>query len=258
MKAPLLLAAPARGGCCVAALLAAALLLATPALAGPPYVTDDPQPVDYRHWEIYLASMPSRDGGAWSGTAPHVEVNYGAAPNLQLHVIMPMAFARSTNGTTTYGYGDTEFGAKYRFIQETDTRPMVGTFPLLEVPTGDQQRGLGSGQVTLYLPLWVQKSYGAWTTYGGGGYWINPGPGNYDWGFLGWLVQRQVLDEVSAGVEVFHTTTAERGAEPETRFNVGFVVDLSEVHHLLVSAGRGLQGDNEFQGYLAYQVTVGP
>jgi len=27
------------------------------AVAGPPFVTDDPEPVDYRHWEFYIASM---------------------------------------------------------------------------------------------------------------------------------------------------------------------------------------------------------
>ena len=191
----------------------------------------------YQHWEVYLASILSKDAGSWSGTAPHVEANYGVVPNLQLHAIMPMSFVRSTEGVTTYGYGDTEVGAKYRFVQESATRPMIGTFPLLVIPTGDRQRGLGSGQLRLYLPLWLQKSYGPWTTYGGGGYWINPGPGNHDWGYVGWQVQRQFLPNVDAGAEVFHTTTQTAGGEPETRFNIGLVLDLSDLQHVLVSAG---------------------
>lgn len=238
-----------------ALLLTLMCLRAAPAAAGPPYITDDPEPVAYQHWEVYVASLLSRDEGAWSGTAPHVEVNYGAVPNLQLHIIMPLSFARSTSGTTTYGYGDTELGAKFRFVQETPTCPQVGSFPLLEVPTGDRQRGLGSGQLQAFLPLWLQKSYGPWTTYGGGGYWINPGPGNHDWGYVGWLLQRQFLPTATAGVEVFHTTVQDEGGEPETRFNVGLVVDLSDLQHVLISAGRGLQGPNEFQSYVAYQLT---
>ncbi len=230
-------------------------LLATRAIAGPPYVTDDPEPVEYQHWEVYLASIASRDAGEWSGTAPHAEINYGAVPNLQLHTIIPMSFVRSTDGVTAYGYGDTEVGAKCRFVQETPTRPMVGTFPLLEVPTGDRQRGLGGGQLRLFLPLWLQKSYGPWTTYGGGGYWINPGPENHDWGYFGWQLQRQILAEVNLGAEVFHMTTQSADGEPETRFNVGLIVDVSELQHVLLSAGRGLQGSNEFQSYLAYQLT---
>ena len=61
------------------------MALPIPALAGPPYVTDDPEPVEYHHWEVYLASQLAHEPGAWSGTAPHIEVNYGALPNLQLH-----------------------------------------------------------------------------------------------------------------------------------------------------------------------------
>ncbi len=202
--------------------------------------------------------MPSRDAGVWSGTAPHIEVNYGAVPNLQLHTIMPMSFVHSTDGTTTYGYGDTELGAKYRFLQESATRPMVGTFPLLEVPTGDRHRGLGSGQLRAFLPLWLQKSDGPWTTYGGGGYWINPGAGNHDWGFFGWQVQRQCFSNLNVGAEVFHSTVQAEGGAPETRFNIGLVLDVSELQHVLVSAGRGLQGPNQFQGYVAYQLTFGP
>jgi hypothetical protein len=233
-------------------------LLVAPAVAGPPYVTDDPEPVHYHQWEVYLASLLSRDAGAWSGTAPHLEVNYGAAPELQLHAILPMSFARSTEGTTTYGFGDTELGAKYRLVQETATRPQVGIFPLLEIPSGDADRGLGSGQVQVFLPLWLQKSYGPWLTYGGGGYWINPGPGNHDWGLLGWQVQRQLLPNLSVGAEVLHLTVKELGGEAETRFNVGMVLDLSDRQHVMFSAGRGLQGPNELQSYLAYQLTFGP
>jgi hypothetical protein len=50
--------------------------------AGPPYITDDPDPVEYRHWEIYMASIFDKQPGAWTTTAPHLEVNYGLVPNL--------------------------------------------------------------------------------------------------------------------------------------------------------------------------------
>ncbi|MGH7978845.1 MAG: hypothetical protein ACREE6_05675, partial [Limisphaerales bacterium] len=60
--------------------------------AGPPYVTDDPDPVECHHWEFYIASMDSDDDGDWSGTAPHFEVNYGVITNVQLHLIVPLAY----------------------------------------------------------------------------------------------------------------------------------------------------------------------
>lgn len=97
---------------------AAVLLSPMVAHAGPPYATDDPEPVEYRHWEFDLATQhePAHDGT--TGTAPHVEINSGAVPNLQLHLIVPLAYSRPSGGPTVYGPGDIEAGAKLRFVQE--------------------------------------------------------------------------------------------------------------------------------------------
>src|ERR1700690_3224212 len=102
----------------IAALAPVLLLAPAIARAGPPYVTDDPEPVEFRHWEFYLATQHSVTRDAASGTAPHVEVNYGAWPGLQLHVIVPLAYARPSGGSTSYGVGDIDLGAKLRFIAE--------------------------------------------------------------------------------------------------------------------------------------------
>lgn len=87
-----------------------------------------------------------------------------------------------------YGVGDVELGKKYRFVQEGKYRPEVGVFPLVELPIGNCRLGLGNRQVWARLPLWVQKSYGKWTTYGGAGYQINHALGMKDSFFAGWLV----------------------------------------------------------------------
>jgi hypothetical protein len=235
------------------------LVAAVPqAWAGPPFTTDDPEPVEYRHWEVYLASQVARDKDGWSGTSPHLEVNYGALPNLQLHLIAPVSFVAPFHEPTRFGYGDTEIGAKYRFVDETEYLPQIGTFPLVELPTGQRKRGLGSGHAEVFLPLWLQKSFAPWTTYGGAGYWINPGKGNHNWWFIGWLLQRELTRGLTAGLEVFHETPSESGGQSDSKFNVGAIYDFSDLYHLLVSAGHTFQGPNEFQAYVALQLTFGP
>ena len=240
----------------LAAAATAVLLWLTPALAGPPYTTDDPEPVDYQHWEFYLASQHFVTRDAATGTAPHVEVNYGVLPDVQLHAIAPVAYARSGGGPTFFGPGDIELGTKVRFVQEGDWCPMVGTFPHVELPVGDATRGLGAGHLQTFIPVWLQKSFGPWTTYGGGGYWVNRGDGHRDYWSIGWLVQRRVSDLAAVGTEVFYTTPDHVGGGANLEFNVGLILDLSEHHHLLVSAGRGIIGDNRFQAYAAYQLTL--
>ena len=236
----------------------ATVVLLAPATgyAGPPYVTDDPEPVKFRHWEFYLASQHSITHGAASGTAPHIEVNYGALPGLQLHVIAPLAYARPSDGTTSYGLGDIELGAKFRFINENEWVPMVGTFPQFELPSGSEPKGLGTGHLHVLIPLWLQKRFGPWTTYGGGGYWRNPGLGNRDYWYIGWLIQRRLSDLAALGTEVFYTTPDQVGGGSNLRFNLGLVLDFTEHHHLLFSAGRGIVGDSLFQCYAAYQLTL--
>jgi hypothetical protein len=226
--------------------------------AGPPFVTDDPEPVDYRHWEVYLASQLNQNADGWTGTAPHIEINYGAIPNLQLHLIMPDAFSAPISGPKEIGYGDTELGAKYRFIEQGKYTPEVATFPLVELPTGSYSRGLGSGHTQVYLPIWMQKDFGKWTVYGGGGYWINPGPNNQNWGFVGCLVQWQLTSHFALGTEIFHQTAQHIDAESSTNINVGGTLDLNDLQHVLFSVGHTVQGQSGYQGYIAIQFTFGP
>lgn len=234
------------------------VFLTKTSLAGPPYFTDDPEPVEHRHWELYLASQTFHDRDGWTGTAPHFEVNYGVIPDVQLHLIVPLAYAVPAKGSSAYGVGDTELGIKYRFVQEGTWVPQIGTFPFLEVPTGASSRDLGNGSAQLFLPLWIQKSFGPWTTYGGSGFWVDLGNAERHWWYLGWQVQRRVLDGVAVGAEVFHETPKQTGDESDTHFDVGAVVDLTEAHHVLFSVGRGIWGPNLFQSYVAYQATLGP
>jgi hypothetical protein len=242
------------------AILAAGVLGNSPAVAGPPFITDDPEPVDLGHWEVYGFSAATHVDGDTSGTLAGVEVNYGAAPNLQLHIIAPLAFDDPRGGSFQTGLGDVELGVKYRFIDpgKADWWPQVGIFPLIEVPTGDEGRGLGAGQTRAFLPVWVQKDFGKWTTYGGGGYWINPGAGNQNYWFAGWLLRRQVTDKLAIGGELFHQTADRIDGKDSSGFNIGAIYDFNDHYHLLFSAGRGIQdasAPNDFSYYVAIQHT---
>ncbi|HEX7481056.1 MAG TPA: hypothetical protein VF331_24850 [Polyangiales bacterium] len=241
----------------VHALGLAVLLISSKASAGPPYTTDDPEPVEYHHWELYLGSQTSHDKGGWTGTAPHIEANYGPVPNVQLHFIAPLAYSAPNDGIAHYGSGDTELGVKFRFVQERKWIPMIGTFAMLEVPSGLRSAGLGNGSAQVFLPVWLQKSFGAWQSYGGVGVWMDLANRDRHWWYFGWQVQRRIFPWLTVGAEVFHETPTERGAASPTRFNVGAVFDVTDEHHLLFSCGRGLPGSTLFQGYVAYQLTFG-
>lgn len=246
-----------RSALCILVLIVCVGVTPPSTRAGAPFRTDDPEIVEFGQWEFSLAQMYSNDKDGVSGTIPQFEVDYGVAPDVQIHVLLPMAYEKPRRSPTLYGPGDCELGVKYRFIQESDTRPMVAIFPLLHAPTGNSGRGLGSGHTHLFLPVWLQKSWGAWQSYGGGGYWINPGPGNKNYWFAGWQVQREINEWLTLGAELFYNTPINTGGDHELGYNVGGEISLAPNHHLLFSAGAGIRGQNLFSGYAGYRFTWG-
>ncbi len=144
----------------LAGAVAAMLLRASPAFGGPPFRTDDPEPVDFQHSEINMLSLGTETAGGWSGTLPGLEVNYGALPNLQLHAIISLDYTAPTGGRSGFAPGDIELGAKYRFVtpKDNDWFPQVGVFPLIEVPAGNQKPGFSTGHARVFLPLWLQNA----------------------------------------------------------------------------------------------------
>jgi hypothetical protein len=232
--------------------------ISTIVFAGPPFRTDDPEPVEYRHWEVYAASQGNINEDATVLTAPHIEVNNGVFPNVQIHLITPLEYVKTEGENSRYGYSDTELGAKIRFLRETGLCPQVGTFPLVMLPKGNKNKGLGSGEVQVFLPIWIQKRQGSWQTYGGGGYWINPGINNRNYWFFGWEVQRDLTNYFTLGAEMFHQTSSEAGGESSTGFNVGAIINFGDLHHVLLSVGRNFSYTNNTSFYAAYQLTFGP
>ncbi|HET9402815.1 MAG TPA: hypothetical protein VFO34_17850, partial [Candidatus Acidoferrales bacterium] len=131
--------------------LVAALLTAGAARAqGPPYQTDDPTPVDYKHYEAYIFGSVDGTPVLYGTLGPAFEFNWGAIPRVQLHMIAPFGgtfpsnnplYAPSGQGPRTFGYTDMEFGIKLAIIKQTKRRPQIGTFTMFEVPTGNFDKG---------------------------------------------------------------------------------------------------------------------
>jgi hypothetical protein len=235
---------------------ASSLLFASfPARCAPPFVTDDPETVEYQHYEMNIAYQQVGDKGGKTAT-PLIEINYGALPDLQVGVSIPYVVDKPSGQLQQNGWGDVVLSAKYRFQQETDEQPMMAISPAISVPTGNAARGLGNGKAQLFLPLWIQKSWGAWHLTGGGGYSINfaPGVGN-NW-YFGMLVTRDVSEKITVGGEVFHTTEQFPLENSITGFNIGGIYNIDQNDRLFLSVGRGLITEevakNAYSAYFGY------
>ena len=230
------------------ALLTAAVA-AAPGMAGPPYATDDPEPTDLKGWEIYAFVQGTRSGGSFDGTAG-VDLNYGAAPGVQLTATLPIDIV--DQGSTRAGAGDLELGVKYRFLHDRRAGVDVAIFPRLILPTA--RRGFGTGRVAVLLPVWAQKDMGPWSLFGGGGYTINPGAGNRDFWQEGLALTRTVSPRLSLGAEIIHEGRAAVGETSTTGLGVGGIRKLKGPWSLLFSAGPAFQHHRDgvlLNGYAA-------
>jgi hypothetical protein len=235
------------------------LAVSIPALAGPPFVTDDPEPVEYQHFEINTAMQGTYTKDGRAGAWPTIDANYGLAPGVQFHVGLFANSSRADGEAFHYGYGDTEVGVKVRFIDEDEEgwRPQVAVYPITQFPTGSAEKGLGAGHQRTILPIWVQKSFGDWTTYGGGGYWLNKSDIDRDYWFAGWVVMRKIDEKWTLGGELFYNTASQVETRSSTGFNLGGYYNLDEGNNIIFTVGRGVQNadaTNRFSYYVGYQL----
>jgi len=231
------------------------LLCSQLSYAGPPFNTDDPQPVDFKHWEFYISSINTFQPRTGTGTIPHFEVNYGLVPNVQVHLLLPMNYNYTRNEGANFGYAYTEFGMKYRFVQESDNTPQIGVFPIIEIPT-IKNNEFSNGKAQIYLPIWAQKSWGKITTYGGVGYWINPGTNNKNWIFCGWELQYDISSHFTFGGEIYYHTANTVDSKSVTGFNLGGFINFTEKFHLIYSVGHSLTNDSFISSYFGLLWTI--
>lgn len=216
-------------------LAALTLALAAPAMAGPPYLTDDPEPTATGHWEIYAFTASERDADGDVDADAGVDLNYGAAKGVQLTATVPVSFSRERLRGWRGGAGDLEVAVKYRFIDDEKHGFSAAVFPRAILPTS----GIESDERTrILLPLWMQKEFrGGTTVFGGGGYEVNPGPGNRNFWQAAVAVTQELSDAVSAGGEIAWQQRDERGATNQTSAGVGTIIKLSDRYGLLFSGG---------------------
>ena len=236
------------------------LIMNHTAFAGPPFLTDDPEPVDYHHYELYLFSILDKNNVPIEEPqleSPALEMNWGAIPNLQLHLIVPYAWSLPTAAPAANGIGDIEAGIKYRFIQETSNRPQVGIFPILELPTGNADKNLGNGKLWIKIPIWLQKSWGSWKTYGGVGYALNSAQDMRNYPYAGWLLQKDINEHLTLGVEIFSQGAVSTQSRSFTIINAGGSYNFTKNFSLLFTAGHSVIGEKHLVCYVSLYWTGG-
>jgi hypothetical protein len=222
---------------------------------------DDPVPVDFKHYEFYVFGITDGTPVETDYAGPAFEFNWGAVPRVQIHAVLPFGGIYPSDGPSAHGLTDMEVGVKLAIIKETKAIPQIGTFTMLELPTGDSDKGLGVGKAWYKLPLWLQKNWGKWLFDGGAGETVVPQTGFHDFPYGGFLVKREVNKKLDLAAEVF-AHGGEGPAPPQNHSST--MLDAGGYWHLkgegmqfLFAYGHSIAGQTENYAYAGLYWTWG-
>ena len=221
--------------------------------AGPPFVTDDPEPPPPGGWEINIPFILERTPGKTEMDAPLFDLNYGL-PNIQLKLEIPVRIVHEDNNGTAAGPGDLLLGVKWRFFNSEKSQVQLGIYPQLLLPTGDHAREMGEGRPAFVFPVVAQKSWGEWTLYGNVGFWWQTAAETHNYVYAGAVLEREINERLELGVELFGNSPKERGGRPDVAFNIGGTWKLSKHVNMLFAAGRDIVGDTSAMAYVGLQI----
>ena len=221
--------------------------------AGPPFVSDDPEPPPSGGWEINLPFILERTPGKTEMDAPLFDFNYGL-PDLQLKLEFPIKIVHEDGHGTASGGGDLLLGVKWRFLHNEQSQLQLGVYPQLLLPTGDHARGLGEGRPAFVLPLVAQKNWEKWTLYGNAGFWWQTAAETRNYFYAGAVLEREINERLTLGAELFANSPKERGSRSNVAFNIGGTWRLSKQLNLIFAGGRDIVGDATAIGYIGLQV----
>ncbi len=134
--------------------------LLTVSYAAHPLITDDTGTAGKGKFELEIGGEygHEKEEGVKEDTTEIVSVFvYGITDNIDVELSVPYTYIRTKEaGTTTEdGISDIEINLKWRFWEKDGLS--FALKPLISLPTGDEERGLGTGRITYSLFFFATK-----------------------------------------------------------------------------------------------------
>ncbi len=229
------------------------------AKAGPPLVTDDPGTADPGTWEFLpYATVASSDSGE-SYEFPAAELTYGAAPGVDMTLILPHVLTDPDTGDSESGFGNPTFEVKWLFVDSAELLLAVAPSVTVGLSDSDADKGLGDSQDSFNLPLLGEVPLGEqWRMFGSFTYVLVSGAD--DAVEYGLAVTRPVGQGADFLFE-FSGSAEDDFGEAFLDARVGFTVGISERLTVLTAVGTGLVEPSgaeslDIDGYLGLVIAL--
>jgi hypothetical protein len=115
----------------------------------------------------------SQDYFKWNGDRENVLLFvpiYGITERIELSLEIPYLFHNPAEEKSVDGIGDINFVGKFLLLEEKDTRPAFTLKGVVKTKSGDEKKGLGSGDIDYSLVAVASKTIGDLTLHGMLGY----------------------------------------------------------------------------------------
>ena len=117
----------------------------------------DTTTVDDGHVDLELGlGWDPRDLVDWP-----LNLNVGVGPRTEAYLSTSLWTVVARPGPDARGPADVQLGVRHRFSDDDDG-PLFALQPQVQLPTGDEDQGLGSGEVEAYLGAMVTLPAGDW------------------------------------------------------------------------------------------------
>ena len=223
------------------------LVLAPNCFAPPPLVTGDVPTAGKDTFEWYVGGRyQESETGTPARLLPFTELVYGLTDRQELTLEIA-----GLSKDHEYGINDAVIGTKFLFLRETERRPgIAGSFEL-KLPTGDESRGLGSGEFDYDLRLRAQKTWGWFTAIGNVGYTFVTDPefggvtaSSENVWLLTFAQEYQVAKRTKLLSEIYFVSREEPSAPNRLAANIGFKHKLRDSLTVHAAIGKSIREDN--------------
>ena len=235
-------------------------------VGSPPMVTDDTETPGPNNWEINLTFDGDLAGSERRFETPLFDVNSGVGDKLQFKYEVPYVFDRRAEPTlgggstivSAHGFGDSNFGVKYRFYDNNDTGLSFAIYPQVEFRTPWGSKAVSDGETVFVLPIILTKEFEHASITANAI--VEAHPGGERRYFASFGVGKRLTDHVALLTEIVGTNLNATD-EKHVLFNVGLRRKISETQAISGAVGRDIYagGDQLRHTYLllSYQKLFG-
>lgn len=209
-----------------------------------PLDTDDAYTLDKGEFAISTGTVFTTDKHGDKEIDINTDLGYGITDRFEITADFPYVFTDPHNARNREGIGDIAVRLEYMFLEERGNIPAMSLDTTIKFESGDEDKGLGSGDTDYTFFLQLSKSFDPITVHFNFGYTL---VGEHDDEILdnvfgyNFAAEYELMDRLTLVGEFLGETNSDPHAEDDPmEFLVGAMYDINSNFTLDAGLGAGL------------------